>query len=311
MKKIWKYSLLIAGVLAVAVSVRQLTRSESTGIFYRVTGERATVYILGSIHVGSRDMYPLSRDIADALHNADTVVFECDTTSEEAQMVTAQIMQSQIPLSERVGAECMALVEKAAQKLGYSLETIQKLDPWAVTSMMTVAAAAEKMNNGNSKVASTFGVENMVRKQLKNQQISYLESAEYQLGLMENLSPGLQEYLLVSACEAVVMSEDANAGNKEIEKWPEWWKKGNAQAFADSYIQEMQEETSPEMAYEYHQALLSTRNHHMTEKLCEMLEDEQGNQYFAVIGLMHLVLPDDSIIAELEAKGYHVERIAQ
>lgn len=311
MKKIWRCGLLMAGVLAAAVVGHQAMQTESNGIFYRISGGKSTVYLLGSIHVGARDMYPMSKNIRSALQASDTVVFECDTSGEDAQNASARLMKSEVDLEERVTPECLRLVEQAARKLGYSMETLRKLDPWAITSMITVAAAADEMNGGNKKLASVYGVENMVRKQMENQKVEYLETAEEQLGLMEKFSPELQEYLLVSACRTLLESSNVNEQKNHMEKWPIWWKEGNAQAFAESYLREMEDETAPELAREYHQALLSERNHRMAEKLCQMLENDQERQYFVVVGLMHLVLENDSILCELEDAGYCVEKIAQ
>ena len=45
----------------------------SAGILYRVTGGKSDLYLLGSIHVGSEDMYPLGQHILDAMEAADVL----------------------------------------------------------------------------------------------------------------------------------------------------------------------------------------------------------------------------------------------
>ena len=92
MKKIWKYTLLMAGVLAAAVGAHQLAQEPGHGIFYRVSGGKNEMFLLGSIHVGSRDMYPMSSFVQQALRRADVLVFECDTASQEARAETARLM---------------------------------------------------------------------------------------------------------------------------------------------------------------------------------------------------------------------------
>ena len=309
MKKRWTLGLLVAGALAAAVTAVQLARPESKGIFYRVTGGKNDMFLIGSIHVGSREMYPMSSEILNAIDNADVLVFECDTTSIEAQNATARLMTSAIPLSERVSSVCLEQVKKAAEKLGYSMEYLEMLDPWAVTSMMSVATAASEMDSGSSRTATSLGVENMVRKRVENQSTAYLETVEYQLGLLEDFSPELQEYLLMSACQALLEPDGIQGMDQDIEMWPVWWHDGNAQAFADSYRKGLEKEASPLLAREYHQSLLVRRNRHMALKLQQMLEDDENQRYVVVVGLMHLVLPDDSMIAELQAMGYQVEQI--
>ncbi len=309
MKKIWKYGLLMAGVLAAAVAANQLARDPGEGIFYRVTGGKNEMYLLGSIHVGSREMYPMSQSIRSALKNADVLVFECDTASPGAAAATAELMKSEKALSSLVSGECYEQLEKAAQRLGYEMSAFEAMKPWAVTSTLTVAAAAQQMDAGSSRTASALGVENMVRRQADGKTIEYLETVQEQLQLMERFSPALQEYLLSSACQAVLHPDKISGTDRDIDQWPLWWKEGNAQAFADSYIHGLREETSPELAEEYHQALMTTRNQQMAQKLKVMLESDGPHSYLVTVGLMHLVLPQDSIIAQLQSMGYCVEQI--
>ena len=39
-------------------------------IFWKVTSPTSTVYLLGSIHLGSKDMYPLPKEIEDAFEGS-------------------------------------------------------------------------------------------------------------------------------------------------------------------------------------------------------------------------------------------------
>lgn len=311
MKKKWTYGLLMAGVLAAAVAAQQLASGSSQGIFYRISGGKNEMFLLGSIHAGSREMYPMSLAIRNAIQNADTMVYECDTASPEAQQTTAQMMKSEQPLSERIAPECYNKLEQAAVKLGYSMASFEQLEPWAVTSTLTLAAAAQEMESGSGKAASALGVENMVRRQANGKRVQYLETVQEQLGLMESFSADLQEYLLDSACQAVLEPENVSGSDADVERWPGWWKEGNAQAFADSYLLGLTKETDPELAREYHHALMTVRNRSMARLLQAMLENDEPHSYFVTVGLMHLVLPGDSVIAELEAMGYQIEQIKE
>ena len=149
----------------------------------------------------------------------------------------------------------------------------------------------------------------MVRRQGRGKEVHYLETVQEQLGLMENFSAALQEYLLESACKAVLEPESASGTEQDMEYWPSWWREGNAQVFADSYVISLSKETSPELAQEYHQALMTVRNERMAERLKAMLESNEPHSYFVTVGLMHLVLPQDSIVKLLQNMGYTVEQI--
>ena len=62
---------------------------------------------------------------------------------------------------------------------------------------------------------------------------------------------------------------------------------------------------------EYHQGLITRRNRRMAEGLRALLEDGEGEKIFVTVGLLHLVLPEDSVLGELKAMGYQVEQVLE
>jgi len=306
MKKRNRLFLLLAAFIIAAVLLLQV-RGESTGIFYRISGGKADLHILGSIHIGSREMYPLSRSIRNAISQADLLVFECDTESDAAKAETAQWMYypPDDSLDNHIGPEVMEKLENVSRKLGYASETLKRFKPWAVTSMLSVETTAAQMGNWNAADASALGVEKQVRRLAGKKEIRTLETAGEQLGMMDAFSPALQEYLLDDACSTILLPE----ADEELKKWPEWWANGDAEAFAESYRRSMREERDSLLAHEYHDSMISRRNRSMAEKLRELLEQETFESCFVTVGLMHLVLEEDSILAELQNMGYTVEKI--
>ena len=282
------------------LSAASLLRQESLGILYHVSGGESDWYILGSIHVGGDGMYPLGSAVRRAIEKADVLLFECDTESEEAQAETAALMAYPEggDLFDHISENCQAEVKRAAEKAGYSLDKLRGLKPWAVTSMLSLKAASQAMGGGQP------GVETMVRRAGKQKQTAYLETNAEQLSTLEGFSPELQEYLLKSACRETL--GDSPSG-QQVEQWPRWWAEGDAQAFAQAYEQERRDETEAELAGEYHEALITRRNKRMAQRLAEWLRGDQNG--VATIGLMHLVLPGDSVLSELEAMGYTVQKI--
>lgn len=291
----------IVALAALALLAAILPKEESRGICYRVTGGKSEMTILGSIHAGSRDMYPMHRDIRQALKQADLLVFECDTESAAATAATQALMfyPAGETLADHIRPECLAQVEKAAAKLGYDMTLLNQMKPWALVSLFSVENMADT-TGGTSKQATELGVEKQVQKLAGGKPRAYLETAEMQLTLMDNFTPELQQYLLQDACEAVLNP----AENSEVAQWPTWWREGNAKAFAESYQQEMNAEPNPTLAQEYHNALITTRNANMANELAKLLEGDQST--FVTIGLMHLVLENDSVLTHLQEKGYTI-----
>ena len=49
----------------------------------------------------------------------------------------------------------------------------------------------------------------------------------------------------------------------------------------------------------------------MAEGLRALLEDGEGEKILVTVGLLHLVLPEDSVLGELKAMGYQVEQVLE
>lgn len=305
---------LLAALAAPAGAVGEEKTGESKGILYRVTGGNSEMFLLGSIHVGSEEMYPMNRRITDALAAADTMVFECDTESPDVVRKMASMMSypKGETLREHISAECYALLEQAAGKTGYPIGMLNALRPWAVVSTLTLETTAIEMGVEDVSKALTLGVEAQVKALDGDgkKAVAYLETAESQLDAMDGFSPELQEYLLYTTCQFLLDPQgETMAMDAGITAWPEWWRDGNAGAFADSYLLSMRQDPEQALVAEYHQELVTERNVNMAQELQKLLNGADEHSYFVTIGLLHLVLPEDSVPLELEKLGYTVERI--
>lgn len=282
---------------------------ESKGILYRITNGRSDMYLLGSIHIGSREMYPLNDTMMQALQNADVLVFECDTESAEAMQEAMSLMSYPIgeSLEDYVSKETFEMLKQTAQKTGYPIGMLKALKPWAVVSMYSLETTAAEMGTDDIAEAMELGVENQIRKLADEKHVRYLETAREQLEMMDSFSPELQEYLLVTACRTLLYPEELSNAEMTLRFWPQWWREGNAEAFANDYYAEASAGTPEELMQEYHEKLLVERNVRMAQALDKLLQSEQS--HFVTIGLLHLVLPGESVLSELEKMGYQIEKM--
>lgn len=283
----------------------------STGILYRVTGGKNDLALLGSIHIGNEAMYPVGSHIQDALDAADTMVFECDTESVAA--VEAMLDMMYYPtgdsLRAHVSDECYELLKQAAQKTGYRMEALNMLKPWAVSSLLALEGTHALLGAVDIDQAMELGVETQIDQMTSDKPKTWLEETQRQLDMMDGFSEGLQEYLLRDTCIEILTPEAVDGADADVRLWPQWWYDGDAEAFAESYLVGMASEERQDLTEEYHQALLTERNAYMAQRLSQLLEADEPHSYFAVIGLLHLVLPEDSVIYELEKLGYTVTRV--
>lgn len=306
----------VAGI-AVAVAVwligALVAPSEgSGGILYRVTDGRNTLYLLGSIHVGSREMYPFGTAIREAMAASDTFVYECDTVSDAAVAAVRERMalQDGQTLEKQIGETLYGLLREAAEKTGLSMDALDTLKPWAVVNTLAVYTTSAEIGADNVNAALSMGVEKQVQAYAtaNPKRTAYLETPDEQVDVLESFSNALTRYLLQSECDVILHPENAKGMDATIAQWPEWWRAGDAQAFANRYLSAYLEPGYETESAEYHSKLVTERNQRMAERLSALMA--QGNTCFATVGLLHLVLPQDSILNLLRAKGYTVEQLS-
>lgn len=283
----------------------------SRGALYRVQNGSATVYLLGSIHIGSPEMYPFGEAIEQAMASSDTFYFECDTSSGDSfvEMQNRMMLGEGESVEALLGAERWASVQEACRKLGLPDTSLAWLKPWAIVNNLSVFASAEQMGVDSYNEAIKLGVDQAVM-QYGNEHgkaFGYLETLDDQLSLMESFSEPLVSYLIDDAVNTILHPETTQEA--PCADWPEWWRDGNADAFATQYnaiTSTQSEQGYADVAQEYHTALLTNRNRRMAENLDLLLQRGEGMS-FVTVGILHLVLPGDSVLSELETMGYTVD----
>ena len=276
----------------------------SDGLLYHVTGGSGEAWILGSIHIGSPDMYPFGQHILSALESADTLVLESDSDSDESAALALSLMAADTPLQNRISGDTYALLEQVCKRTGYSLSYLSTLKTWGIVTLLSTQVNAVEMGMEDISAAASYGVETQIKQLADGKHRLFLEDLRESMLVMDDFSPELQEYLLKDACQALL-----NPQTTDTALYPSWWRDGDAQAFAGSFMLDTQDETAAPLMEEYVDKLLTRRNQAMAKKIHSLLEDGQGHRYFITIGLMHLVLEDDSVLTQLASMGYQVDRL--
>ena len=285
----------------------------SKGILFKASDGKTTVYLLGSIHVGSQEMYPFGAAITQAMQEADRFVFECDSTSSESAALMQEKMRYSdgTKLNDVITPKVYQTLCAACEKIGVPISRFDGMKPWAVVSTLSVFASAAEMGAKDAAQATALGVESKVRGYAQSKPCDYLETVDAQLSLMEDFSPALQEYLLSSVCEVLLHPNDLKGMDKTVSQWPDWWRTGNMEAFRDSYLETYLEPGYEAETMEYHEKLIASRNQSMASSLQTLMRQYAGETLFVTVGLMHLVLPDDSIPEWLTQSGVTVQCVSQ
>ena len=291
----------------------------SRGILYKVQNGNATVYLLGSIHVGNEEMYPFGAQIRQAMEASDTYVFECDTTSAEAMRVAREMMffTDGTRLRDVISPELFRKLEAACKKAKRSLKTMDTMHPWAAMAELAMYVAAAEMGAENARNPVSQGVETMVRAFAaeKGARFGYLETVQGQLANMADMSAALQEYLLEEALVAILEPESVQGMDATMRHWPGWWAAGDSASFVENYranyLSDNLTEGAAELLAEYHNTMVTLRNQTMADRVDSYLQGNDGHVYFITVGLLHLVLPEDSIVTNLRERGYQVKTLSE
>lgn len=260
---------------------------------WKVEGDAgASAYLVGSLHVLTADSYPLNAKMNKAFEESKVLVEEIDLAeaSDPAQMMSA-LMKAMLSdgrtLSQLVGPDVYAEVQRRAEKIGMPMVAINRMKPWlvAITLMApTLEAAGFKSELGVDRHFYDRAVTAGMKRQA-------LETLQYQLDRFDGLSMKLQEELL----KTTMADLDTEVAN--VKELAQAWSFGNVAAIEKTTLSALKE--SPEL----YTRLLVERNNNWMPQIETCIKQNAG--CFVVVGAAHLVGPD-GLPTLLAKKGYKV-----
>ena len=302
---VWKRALAIAALaLCCFASVGAAPSAAGIGapkhFLWKVTGPKGVAYLLGTIHAGKADFYPLPSIIEDRFKQADTLVEEVDI-SEPAEAVRVErrfAADGGYPngdtitnhLSEVTRAHLAAYVKKGGLP---EPAIIAHLRPWLVSILVVQAELKRRGFDAANGLDQHF----LEEARQSHKPIGALEDAASQVELFSSLSAELQDRLLLSSL--VEMEELPDV----VDQLTRAWQSGDIAAV---------QKVITRGAREYPQLkplttkLFDDRNTAMTAKIERFLQ--MPNTYFVAVGAGHLV-GDQGILSQLRRKNFTVEQL--
>lgn len=271
--------------------------AETRNFLWKAASEGAgkgAAYLLGSLHFGNQELYPLPVRIMDAYNASDVLVVEANvenTASGEParKLATAGTYADGSNLENHVKPATWQKTVEAANKVGITEEALRTQKPWMAALSLTAAALKSAGYDQSLGIDQSFIKENGIKKPLLE-----MESVDQQLTLFDAFSPQDQEQMLLQALQ------DFNKGPEQFKQIIEAWKSGDVEAM-DIVVR--QSFDSGATSSKLFKTLFVDRNTAMTNKIDELLGD--GRTYFIVIGAGHLG-GEQGILKQLEQKGYTV-----
>src|SRR5262245_19370590 len=213
---------LLVSTVAIVVSLTSASAAPRNFV-WKVSGKQTAIYLVGSIHMLTKDYYPLNPALDTAFKDADLLVEEADLgemLGAEAQM--SVLMRGRLPcdqtLDKVVSPETYAQVSKHISGHGLPIELLRQFKPWMHALMITTFEWQKAGFDPNLGLDKHF----YDRAQGDGKTIQGLESADYQISLFDSMTAQQQDRLLADTLKGI----DTEMTN--INKLTEAWKTGDA-----------------------------------------------------------------------------------
>jgi uncharacterized protein YbaP (TraB family) len=293
-QRAWRLTAVTAIVAACAVARLDLA-AQSRNFGWKVTSPRGAIYVVGSVHLLTKDFYPLNPALEKAYTDSDLLVEEVDIAEmtgpgTQLSMLTRGMQPSSMPLDKVLSPATMALLSKKAQDVGLPLEALKQFKPWMI------ALTIEAMEWQKAGFDQELGLDKHFfdQAQADGKAVQGLETVEYQLSRFDEMPMDLQDRLLAETLK------DIDTEQASMSRLIDAWRAGDAPAVERIVLKDLQQE--PQL----YQRLLVERNKNWLPKL-DALFARQGRA-MVVVGAAHLVGPD-GLLATFKAKGYKVEQL--
>jgi uncharacterized protein YbaP (TraB family) len=281
--------------LLVATDAFAQTRAATKNFLWKATARQGTVYLVGSVHLLSKDYYPLSPALDSAFQVSDLLVEEVDlgemmASQSQMQLMMRGMLPSDQTLDAVVSPDTFKAVSGRVAALGLPIEPLKRFKPWALALMLL---GLEWQNAGFD---ATLGLDKHFydRATSEAKAIRGLETVEYQISRFDGLTMPQQDRLLAQTLRELDTQKAA------VTELADAWKRGDAASIEQIILRDLRE--SPEI----YERLLVERNRNWLPVIDALFD--RPKPAFVVVGAAHLVGPD-GLLALLRAKGYEVEQL--
>jgi uncharacterized protein YbaP (TraB family) len=287
---------LAAALLAVSFAISLApTSAAGNNFLWKASKGRGTIYLVGSVHLLTKDYYPLNPALDSAYKDSDLLVEEIDlgemmATENQMNMLTKGMLPAGQTLDKVVSPATFALVNTRLEGLGLPVEPLTRLKPWLL-SLTLLGLEWQKAG-----FEAELGLDQHFYERAKSdaKTVQALETIAFQLSRFDEMTLDEQDRLLAETLK------ELDTQQSEVTKLADAWKAGDAPLVERLVLQDLKSE--PKL----YQRMLVDRNRDWLPKL-EALFARRGRA-LVVVGAAHLV-GSDGLLAMLRARGYTIEQL--
>lgn len=276
-------------------------------MFWEVDINSVKVYLLGSIHYGREDFYPLPDPIEKAFEESKTIAFELDNFADLGTPASSFEMLTNVftvgsykdgtTIDQHLDEETLEKLKVKIENCGLPFSLFKNLQP-GLLSMLLASFKLDKAASTKKENAAELGVDFYLSKKAKKSKkdIYGLETVESQLRIFCDI-PLDEQYSLLKN----FLNDDREKKHKEdIDEMLNHWKEGDLECLKSTLPKE--DEVS-----DFSLSFLDKRNQNIVEEIIKIAKTKE-TPIMAVVGALHMV-GDEGIPTLLQSKGYNVKRI--
>lgn len=272
---------------------------ENQSLLWKVeyTPDKTYTYIMGSIHIGRKDMYPLKDYIEKAYKNSESLVLEIDMNKvNPMDLMKLMTYQNDNTLKSKLEPDTYSRLSKVFVDNNLPEVVFNKFKPWAAILTAQQLAMKDLLTDD---IAPGIDMYFMEKANKDKKEVEELETAEFQMSLFDDFDLIANEYIDYSL--------EQLDNNNEIEELMTSYINSDIDAL-DKLINKTKGDF-----LEYDKILekiLYERNIQMYKKISNWLKTDRKIR-FIVVGAGHLV-GNKSILSEFEKdSNYKITNIVE
>ncbi|MFL6388082.1 MAG: TraB/GumN family protein [Terriglobales bacterium] len=264
-------------------------------LMWKAASPTATVYLVGSIHLGNSSMYPLPKEVESAFAAAKVLAVEINIkNADQAKMVELIQKYGLYPaddsLTKHLSKETQATLDDYCTRHNVPRQGMEQLKPWVVAVTLTAMAWQQAGEDPSLGIDMHF-----LNESKPPQRIDELETMESQLAIFAEASEEEQQSMLAAILKQGDKTKDI------IKRTQAAYVAGDPDA-----LQKTMDEQDDMGSKSLEKKLLDDRNIAMMGKMEEYLKGKEP--IFVVVGAAHII-GDKGIAKQLRDKGYKVDQV--
>lgn len=283
-------------VITVMLLTAGICRAAGKCFMWEAKRGQATVYLLGSIHMGTKEMYPLNPAIENAFKKSDYLALETNLTPEAQMLAAMMVMQAGMyppneSLDKKVSKNTLNQLTAYLKKKNQDINQYKNMRPWLI------AMSLLKLEVHNINVSEEYGIEKHFVNSAGEMPIIEFETITDQISLLSSGTDLEQELALSESLQNLPTTQSQMT--KMISVWTNGDAPGMTKIVQDSLPKnpKLQKRTA---------MLLDDRNQKMSNKIMEFFKTDKT--YFVVVGSAHLT-GNNGIVSVLQKNGCQINQV--